>query len=54
MADETKTVGTADEMQRLKDAAARGNCDGDGPADVSDEYKTAHSHAEDGGSDGDK
>ena len=45
--DETKTIGTADEMQRLKDAAARGNCDGDGPADVSDEYKTAHA-----GSDG--
>ena len=54
MADD-KTL-TADEMQRLKDAAARGKCDGNGPEDVSDEYKTAHSHAEaeDGGSDGDK
>ena len=42
MANETKPVGTADEMQRLRDAAARGKCDGDGPADVTDEYKAAH------------
>ena len=50
MADETKPVGTADEMQRLMDAAARGKCDGDGPADVTDDYKTAH----EGSTDGDK
>lgn len=42
MADETKLIGTADEMQKLMDAAARGKCDGDGPADVTDEYKAAH------------
>ena len=42
MADETKPIGTTDEMQKLMDAAARGRCDGDGPADVTDEYKAAH------------
>ena len=42
MADESKPLGTADEMQKLMDAAARGRCDGDGPADVTDEYKAAH------------
>lgn len=42
MADETKLIGTADEMQRLMDAAARGKCDGDGPEDVSEDYKNAH------------
>ena len=42
MADERKPLGIADEMQKLMDAAARGRCDGDGPADVTDEYKAAH------------
>ena len=45
MADESKPIGTADEMQRLRDAASRGKCDGDGPADVTDEYKAAHAPA---------
>ena len=48
MADESKSLGTADEMQRLMDAAARGKCDGDGPDDVSEDFKTAH----EGGSNG--
>ena len=48
MADETKPVGTADEMQRLMDAATRGNCDGDGPEDVTDDFKTAHEGSSDG------
>lgn len=42
MADETNPIGTADEMQKLMDAAARGKCDGDGPEDVSEDFKTAH------------
>lgn len=40
MADET--IGTKDEMRVLMDAASRGLCDGDGPEDVSDEFKAAH------------
>lgn len=47
MADESKPIGTADEMQKLKDAANRGNCDGDGPADVSEDFKTAHAGGDD-------
>ena len=50
MADETKPLGTADEMQKLMDAAARGRCDGDGPADVSEEYKAAHAGGDANGS----
>ena len=48
MADESKPLGTADEMQKLMDAAARGRCDGDGPADVTDDFKTAHEGSSDG------
>lgn len=49
MADETS--GTEDEMRVLMDAASRGLCDGDGPDDVSDEFKAAHAG---GGDDGDR
>ena len=48
MADESKSLGTADEMQRLMDAAARGNCDGDGPANVTNDFKTAHEGSSNG------
>lgn len=53
MADESKPLVTADEMQRLMVAAARGKCDGDGPDDVSEEFKTAHAPAG-GDANGDK
>lgn len=50
MADETKPIGTADEMKTLTDAAALGKCDGDGPEDVSEEYKAAHAGGDANGS----